>query len=354
MTTPSSTTHSPLSNRASEIALQDGQIRQQHQASRAYPYSSCKEAEACSSQLAVNCFTSFRIETSYAASIGNLLTAHVTETLTSLDAYTRNCTRAFRERITYSTRILVGCNTKETDILGRNCLTASRCTEALSSPDCDTQIGVQTVGECKYCLPAYSTAYSASSTYTIEALSHCGRPVPHVRWEAESIWPAAKSEQAVVSSQLRQMQSRQQMWPHTKPHYVILPCGGLTCFQNGQIRSISSSACIGQTVGPHITFADLPIFFFDAPLSLGILSLSSCLQALPRAFRHLSAYRLGHAKCLKSWEQWDTHGDALFAFRSPPPYFGGVLTPPRGSHYFGGVRACCLFVCFARPPPVNR
>ncbi|KAG6989856.1 hypothetical protein G7Y79_00062g093340 [Physcia stellaris] len=143
-----------------------------------------KEAEACSSQPAVNCFIFFRIETPYAASIGNLLIAHVTETLISLDAYTRNCTRAFRERITYSssfrTRILVGCNIKKIDILGRNCLTANHCTEALSSPDCDTQIGVQTLGEDSSQLPAYSTAYSASSTYTIEALSHCGRPVPHV------------------------------------------------------------------------------------------------------------------------------------------------------------------------------
>ncbi|KAG7005111.1 hypothetical protein G7Y79_00021g049780 [Physcia stellaris] len=83
-------------------------------------------------------------------------------------------------------RFLVGCNTKKADILGRNCLTAC-CAETLTSPDCDTQIGVQTVGECKHCLPAYS----ASNAYTIEALSYCERPVPHVRWEAESIWPAA-------------------------------------------------------------------------------------------------------------------------------------------------------------------
>ncbi|KAG7006773.1 hypothetical protein G7Y79_00013g035450 [Physcia stellaris] len=148
---------------------------------------------------------------------------------------------------------------KEADILGRNRLTANRCTQALTSLDCDTKIGVQTLGEASSQLLANSTAYSASSTYIIEALSHCGRSLPHVRWEAESIWPAAAPNALLFSE--GHWQKQLQIWPHTNPHYVILQCGGLTCFQIGQIRSISSSACPGETVGPHITFANSSIFF---------------------------------------------------------------------------------------------
>ncbi|KAG6991164.1 hypothetical protein G7Y79_00055g089400 [Physcia stellaris] len=249
----------------------------------------------------------------------------------------------------YFTRILVGCNTKETDILGRNRLTATRCTEALSSPDCDTQIGVQILGECKHCLPANSASYPVTETprhSDPEALFDSGRPTPHVRWEAESIWPAAAPNALVLSARPWQMQSRKQMWPHTKPHYVILQCGGLTCFQIGQIRSIWANTCPRKPSAPVFGLALGLTYLFSFSIPNG-LSPTSCLQALPRAFRHLLAYRLGHAKCLKSWEQWDTHGDALLAFRSSPPYFGGVLTSS-GSLLWG---VSMLFVVLpARPP----
>ncbi|KAG7004541.1 hypothetical protein G7Y79_00024g054910 [Physcia stellaris] len=217
--------------------------------------------------------------TSYAASISNLLTAYVTEIGSHATCYT-----SFRN----TSRIVVGRNTKRTDILGTNCLTTSRCTQALSSPDCDTQIGVQTLEEASSHLPACS-AYSASNPDLetprhSEALSHCGRPVPHVRWEPESIWPATAPNALVLSEGGWQMQPQKQLqiWPLTNPHYVILQCGGLTCFQIGHFRSISSSTRLGETVGPRVTFlaafvsTHFSIFFFDAPVSLGIFSTISC------------------------------------------------------------------------------
>ena len=163
--------------------------------------------------------------------------------------------------------------------MGRNRLKACR-TEALTSPDCDAQIGVQTFGECKNRLPAYS----ASNPYTIEALFDRGRSVPHVRWEAEAVWPAAKPEQAVVPAQLRQMQSAQ-FWAHTNPHYVILQCGGLTCFQIAQIRSIWTNTCPRKPSAPIFGLGLTYLFSFSI---LKRLSLNSCLQALSRAFCHTS------------------------------------------------------------------
>ena len=65
-----------------------------------------------------------------------------------------------------------------------------------------------------------------------------------------------------------------------------------------------------------------------------------------------------HAKCLKSWERWDTHGTPFFdglGFRSPALLWGSIDSPIWGSHYFGGVTtlrelACCLVVLPAPPP----
>ena len=124
-----------------------------------------------------------------------------------------------------------------------------------------------------------------------------------------------------------------QFWVHANSHYVLLPCSGLNRFQIGQIPSICINTRLSGTLGSHVIFL---ISFFSLYFSINVgLSLTFCLQTLPRAFRHLLTYQLSHASCLKSWEQGETHGSAFFnglAVCSLPPV-GGVS----------------MFVCFTRP-----
>ena len=322
---------------------------QQHQTSRAYSHSTCKEVEidVCSAICWIRCFICFRIEIFYVfsidhlviffvISIDNFLISHVIESFISLDFYIRNCTRAFRKRIIYFfktfIRIFVDCNIKKIDILNRNCITLSRCIEVLSSFDCDIQIDVQIVEKCKHCLFAYFIVYFVSNIYIIEILSHRERSVSHVRWEIEFIWFAATSNAFVFFSRLWQMQFRKQMWFHTKSHYVIFSCDDHTCFQIDQIRSICINSCSRNRFASVFDLRLIYLFFFSIFYDLSFVF---CLQTLSKTFRHVLICRLSHIKCHKSWKRWNIHENAFFTFRSSLSlYFERVLISLRENHYF--------------------
>ena len=69
--------------------------------------------------------------------------------------------------------------------------------------------------------------------------------------------------------------------PHTNPHYVIPQCGGLTCFRNGQIRGLQTYTCSRKPSAPILGPGPLLDFsILNGP------SITSNLQAPPRAFRH--------------------------------------------------------------------
>ena len=311
------------------------EIWQQHQVSWAYSHSTCEEVEVCF--VAVNCFICFRVEIFYVVSIDNLLIAHVIETHIFFDARIRNCTRAFKEYIIY----LVDCNIKKVDILSRNCFTTRHCIEALSSLDCDIQIDVQIVEKCKHCL----LVYFVSNFYIIEILSYRERFVSHVCWKVEFIWFATTSNALVFFSRLWQMQSRKQIWSHTKSHYVILSCDDYIRFQIDQIRNVWINTCSRKRFASVFDLAMILDLIYFVFLSIfKNLSLVFCLQTLSRAFCHLSIYRLNRVKCLKSWKQWDIHEETLLKFRFSSLYFEKVLISSWKNHYFEEVKACCLFV----------
>ena len=111
---------------------------------------------------------------------------------------------------------LVDLNIKKIDILNKNRLTIC-CVEIFSFFDCDIQIDVQIVEKCKHCL----LVYFVSNFYIIEILFYCERFVSHVRWKIEFIWFANTLKQIVIFAQFRQMQFQNQIWFHTKLHYVI-------------------------------------------------------------------------------------------------------------------------------------
>ena len=336
------------------------EIWQQYQVSRAYSQSTCEKVETiCSAICWVRCFIFyficfifFRIEIFFVISIDNFLIFRVIEINSRVINY------FFRILI----RILVDCNITKIDILNRNRFTTHRCIQTLSSFDCDIQIDVQIFEKRKRCLLVYfvSNLFVETSRHS-ETLSHRERFDSHVRWKVEFVWFATTSNALVFFSWLWQMQSRKQMWFHTKSHYVILSCNEHICFEIDQIRNICINSCSRKrfaSIFDLVTFDFIYLFFFsicfDAFLFLDIFAFIFCLQTLSRTFRHLLIYWLSHANCLKSWKQWNIHETALLKFRFFSLYFEKVLISSREITTLKKLACCCLFVLLVLSISINR